>query len=130
MHNRAHIGKTELFSFYTGNKETSIRANTPLEIEENAFNNINLSCLVKWDAGPFAWHFNNNLVSLKTDEKYTIVKGEYSKCYDDYKLEIANVTGEDEGEYSCHQSCEDDVKGCSVKIQLKVLSGKEPFRSE
>lgn len=105
------------------NKETSIRANTPLEIEENAFNNINLSCLVKWDAGPFAWHFNNNPVSLKTDEKYTIVtEEEYSKCYDAYKLEIANVTGEDEGEYSCHQSCEDDVKGCSVKIQLKVLS--------
>ncbi|XP_068715542.1 cell adhesion molecule DSCAML1-like isoform X2 [Montipora foliosa] len=113
------------------NKDTSIRANTPLEIKENALKNIALSCLVRWDANDrcqgFAWHFKNNSVSLKTDEKYKVVEFEEtdSICYDAYKLEITNITGEDEGEYSCHQSCEDEVKGwlnSSVKIQLKVLS--------
>ncbi|XP_068716452.1 uncharacterized protein [Montipora foliosa] len=111
------------------NQDTTIRANTPLEIQESAFNNITLSCLVKWDASytcqRFAWHFINNPESLKTNEKYRIVVESDSLCYDAYKLEITNVTGKDEGEYSCHQSCEDNVKGwlnSSVKFQLKVLS--------
>ena len=129
--------KLNFIVFYTGNQDTTIRANTPLEIQESAFNNITLSCLVKWDASyrcqRFAWHFINNPESLKTNEKYRIVVEADSLCYDAYKLKITNVTGKDEGEYSCHQSCEDNVKGwlnSSVKFQLKVLSGKQPFLSE
>ena len=72
------------------------------------------------------WNFKNQSDPLKTGRKYRIPELEpISSCRRAFKLEIMNVTADDEGVYSCHQSCKygvtDDCKS-SAKLELKVYS--------
>ena len=80
------------------------------------------------------WNFKNQSNPLKTGGKYRIPVGlePISSCRRAFKLEIIKVTADDEGFYSCHQSCKDsggDVCKSSAQLELKVdspLSTKYP----
>ena len=79
------------------------------------------------------WNFKNQSDPLKTGTKYRIPGLEpISSCRRAFKLEIIKVTADDEGVYSCHQSCKDsDGDPCksSAQLELKVnspLSTKYP----
>lgn len=109
----------------------NIMRSGPTEIAANAFGNITLSCLLsevvaELDDLLVTWNFNNQSDPLKTGGKYRIPALErISSCKRAFKLEIINVTADDEGVYSCHQSCKDsggDVCKSSAKIKLKVYS--------
>ena len=72
------------------------------------------------------WNFKNQSDPLKTGGKYRIPGLEpISSCRRAFKLEIIKVTADDEGVYSCHQSCKygvtDDCKS-SAQLELKVYS--------
>ena len=99
------------------------------EVRVNAFNNITLSCLVaenitKVNDLQLKWNFKNQRDPLKTGGKYRIPELEpISSCRLAFKLEIINVTADDEGVYSCHKTCKGGVgDGCesSAKFELKV----------
>ena len=79
------------------------------------------------------WNFKNQSDPLKTGGKYRIPGLDpISICIRVFKLEIIRVTADDEGVYSCHQSCKDsggDVCKSSAQLELKVnspLSTKYP----
>ena len=103
----------------------------PEEIAANAFSNITLSCLVsrivaKLDDLRVTWNFKNQSDPLKTGGKYRIPELEpITSCRRAFKLEIINVKADDEGVYSCHQSCKDsfdDLCKSSAQLELKVYS--------
>ncbi|XP_067020458.1 uncharacterized protein [Acropora muricata] len=103
----------------------------PEEIAANEFSNITLSCLVsktvvELDDLRVTWNFKNQSDPLKTGGKYNIPGLEpFSSCRRAFKLEIIKVTADDEGVYSCHQSCKDsggDVCKSSAQLELKVYS--------
>ncbi|XP_044179199.1 uncharacterized protein LOC114952530 [Acropora millepora] len=103
----------------------------PEEISANEFSNITLSCLVaenaaKQDDLRLTWNFKNQSYQLKTGGKYRIPALErISSCKQAFKLEIIKVTADDEGVYSCHQSCKDsggDVCKSSAPLKLRVYS--------
>ena len=107
----------------------SIKRSGPAVISVNAFSNITLSCLVAKTVAELSdflvtWNFKNQRDPLKTDGKYRIRELEpISSCRRAFKLEIIHVTADDEGVYSCHQTCKDgdgDVRESSAKFELKV----------
>ena len=73
-----------------------------------------------------AWNFKSQSNPLKTGGKYRIPALEpISSCKRAFKLEIINITADDEGVYSCHQTCKDsggDVCKSSENFELKVYS--------
>ena len=82
------------------------------------------------------WNFKNQSEPLKTGGKYRIPALEQiSRCRRSFKLEIINVTADDEGVYSCHQTYKDsdgNVRKSSQNIELKVYAPssrtcKKPF---
>ncbi|XP_015754279.1 PREDICTED: hemicentin-1-like [Acropora digitifera] len=103
----------------------------PEEIAASAFSNITLSCLVprtvaELDDLRVTWNFKNQSDPLKTGGKYRIPGLEpISSCRRAFKLEIIKVTADDEGVYSCHQSCKygvTDYCKSSAQLELKVYS--------
>ncbi|XP_015767116.1 PREDICTED: hemicentin-1-like [Acropora digitifera] len=103
----------------------------PEEISASAFSNITLSCLVAKNAAELddlwvTWNFKNQSDPLKTGRKYRIPGLEpISSCRRAFKLEIIKVTADDEGVYSCHQSCKygvTDYCKSSAQLELKVYS--------
>ena len=103
----------------------------PEEIAANAFSNITLSCLVAKNVAELddflvTWNFKNQSDPLKAGGKYRIPALEpITSCRRAFKLEIINVTENDEGVYSCHQTCKDsagDVCKDSAQFELKVHS--------
>ena len=108
-----------------------IKRSGPAVTSVNAFSNITLSCLVaktvaQLDDLRVTWNFKNQSDPLKTRGKYRIPALEpISSCSRAFKLEIIKVTADDEGVYSCHQSCKygvtDDCKS-SAQLELKVYS--------
>ncbi|XP_074622393.1 uncharacterized protein LOC141880765 isoform X2 [Acropora palmata] len=103
----------------------------PEEIAASAFSNITLSCLVpravaELDDLWVTWNFKNQSDPLKTGGKYRIPELEpISSCRRAFNLEIIKITADDEGVYSCHQSCKDsDGDPCksSAQLELKVYS--------
>ena len=72
------------------------------------------------------WNFKNQGDPLKTGGKYRIPELDpITGCRLAFKLEIINVTADDEGDYSCHQSCKDsygDHCKSSAQLELKVYS--------
>ncbi|XP_044179207.1 toll-like receptor 6 [Acropora millepora] len=109
----------------------NITRSGPEEISASAFSNITFSCLVprvvaELDDLRVTWNFKNQNDSLQTGGKYRIPGLEpISSCKRAFKLEIIKVTADDEGVYSCHQSCKygvtDDCKS-SAQLELKVYS--------
>ena len=96
-------------------------------ISANAFSNITLSCLVaktvtELDDLLVTWNFKNQSETLKTGGKYRIpALDPISSCKRAFKLEIINVTADDEGVYSCHQTCKDSGEDvCKSSAQLKL----------
>ena len=125
--------KTDLFLFspFAGLTGIYITRSGPEEIAANEFSNITLSCLVsktvvELDDLRVTWNFKNQSDPLKTGGKYNIPGLEpFSSCRRAFKLEIIKVTADDEGVYSCHQSCKDsggDVCRSSAQLELKVYS--------
>jgi len=109
----------------------NITRSGPTKTAANAFSNITLSCLVaktvaELDDLLVTWNFNNQSDPLKTSGKYRIpALNPISSCKRAFKLEIINVTADDEGVYSCHQTCKDsggDVCKSSAQFELKVYS--------
>ena len=108
-----------------------IKRRGPAEIRVNALSNITLSCLVpetvaELDDLKVTWNFKNQSDLSKTGGRYRISALEpISSCRRVFKLEIIHVTADDEGVYSCHQTCKDsggDVCKSSAKLELKVYS--------
>ena len=107
----------------------------------NDFSNITLSCLVaenalEIDDFQVTWNFKNQRNSLKAGGKYRIPALEpITSCRRAFKLEIINFTVDDEGVYSCDQTCKDrsgDVCKSSAQFELKVYfppptKGKQVF---
>ena len=126
-----------LFSPFAGSGIYITRSG-PEEIAANALSNITLSCLVprtvaELDDLRLTWNFKNQTEPLEIGGKYRIPALEpISSCRRAFKLEIIKVTADDEGVYSCHQSCKDsggDVCKSSAQLELKVhspLSAKYP----
>ena len=111
--------------------EIHIKRDGPAEIRANASSNITLSCFVRETVAlltdlQVTWKFNNQSDPLKTGGKYTIPALEpINSCKRAIKLEIINVTADDEGVYSCHQSCRNSggvACKSSDKFELKVNS--------
>ena len=124
--------KTYLFRFspFAGSGIYITRSG-PEEIAASAFSNITLSCLVpravaELDDLWVTWNFKNQSDPLKTGGKYRIPELEpISSCRRAFNLEIIKITADDEGVYSCHQSCKDsDGDPCksSAQLELKVYS--------
>ena len=124
--------KTDLFRFspFAGSG-IYITRSEPEEIAASAFSNITLSCLVAENAAKLddlrvTWTFKNQSDPLKTGGKYRIPALEpISSCRLAFKLEIIKVTADDEGVYSCHQSCKygvTDYCKSSAQLELKVYS--------
>ncbi|KAK2561257.1 Toll-like receptor 6 [Acropora cervicornis] len=118
-------------SLSSGSPGIYITRSGPEEISANAFSNITLSCLVAKNAAKLddlrkTWTFKNQSYQLKTGGKYRIPALEpISSCKRAFKLEIIKVTADDEGVYSCHQSCkQSDGDPCksSAQLELKVYS--------
>ena len=131
--------KTDVFHFspFTGSPGINITRSGPEEIAANALSNITLSCLVPKAAAELdelrvTWNFKNQRDPLNTGGKYRIPALEpISYCRRAFKLEIIRVTADDEGVYTCHQSCKygvtDDCKS-SAKLELKVYSAPPPTK--
>ena len=124
--------KTDVFFFspFVGSG-INITRSGPEEISANAYSNITLSCLVAENAAELddlrkTWTFKNQSYPLTTGGKYRIPALEpISSCKRAFKLEIIKVTEDDEGVYSCHQSCKDgngDPCKSSAQLELKVYS--------
>ena len=75
------------------------------------------------------WNFKNQSDPLKTGGKSALEP--ISSCRRAFKLEIIRVTEDDEGVYTCHQSCkygvEDQCKS-SAQLELKVYSAPPPTK--
>lgn len=91
----------------------------------NKFFNVSLICLVDSDEigclDELYWYKSNDYVFLVSSKKYNIVvKYIYSKCKQEFILNIFNVIKVDEGNYSCQWKCEyEDIM--KVLIVLKVF---------
>ena len=72
------------------------------------------------------WKLKNQSDLSKRGGRYRISALEpISSCSRVFKLEIINFMSDDEGVYSCHQTCKDsgeDVCKSSAKFELKVYS--------
>ena len=119
------------FSLFAGLSGIFIKRIGPAEILVNALSNITLSCLVpetvaELDDLKVTWNFKNQSDLSKRGGRYRISALEpISSCRRVFKLEIIHVTADDEGVYSCHQTCKDsggDVCKSSAKLELKVYS--------
>ena len=119
------------FSLFAGLSGIFIKRTGPAEIRVNALSNITLSCLVaetvaELDDLKVIWNLKNQRDQSKTGGRYRVSALEpISSCKRVFKLEIINVTADDEGVYSCHQTCKDsvgDVCKSSAKFELKVYS--------
>ena len=119
------------FSRFAGLSGIFIKQTGPVEIRVNALSNITLSCLVaeavaELDDLKVTWNLKNLSDQSKTGGRYRIsALQSISSCKRVFKLEIINVTADDEGVYSCHQTCKDsggDVCKSSAKFELKVYS--------
>ena len=118
-------------SLFAGLSGIFIKRIGPAEIRVNAFSNITMRCLVAETVAELndlhvAWNFKSQSNPLKTGGKYRIPALEpISSCKRAFKLEIINITADDEGVYSCHQTCKDsggDVCKSSENFELKVYS--------
>ena len=78
------------------------------------------------------WNFKNQSDPLKTGGKYRILALEpISSCSLAFKLEIIRVTADDEGVYTCHQSCKYGVKDdCKSSAQLELKDTTPTTRSK
>ena len=119
------------FSLFAGLSGIFIKRTEPAEIQVNALSNVTLRCLVaetvtELDDLKVTWNFKNQSDLSKTGGRYRISALEpISSCRRVFKLEIINVRADDEGVYSCHQTCKDgggDVCKSSVQFELKVYS--------
>ncbi|CAH3124475.1 unnamed protein product [Pocillopora meandrina] len=94
----------------------------PLEILASAFSNINLTCRFDFDGNcphNVLWLKGNTTAYLENAKKYsTKERKTHTKCKNDYVLSIFNVTKNDEGRYTCHWECDEDIK--TAVIDLKV----------
>ncbi|XP_074623520.1 putative oxidoreductase PXDNL [Acropora palmata] len=111
-----------------------IERSGPKDIAANVFSNVTLSCLVDktvtaLDDLLVTWNFKNQSDPLKTGGKYRIPALEpITSCRRAFKLEIINVTENDKGVYTCHQTCKDsggDVCKDSAQFELKVHSPRQ-----
>ena len=80
--------------------------------------------VAKLDYLKVTWNFKNQSDLSKTGGRYRISALEpISSCRRVFRLEIINVTTDDEGVYSCHQTCKDsggDVCKSSAEVEVKV----------
>ena len=119
------------FSLFAGLSGIFIKRVGPAEILVNALSNTTLSCLVpetvaELDDLKVTWNFKNQSDLSKRGGRYRISALEpISSCRRVFKLEIIHVMADDDGVYSCHQTCKDsggDVCKSSAKLELKVYS--------
>ena len=125
------VRRSDFFSPFAGLDGILINRTGPAEILVNALSNITLSCLVpetvaELDDLKVTWNFKNQSDLSETGGRYRISALEpISSCRRVFRLEIINVTADDEGVYSCHQTCKDsdgDVCKSSGNFELKVYS--------
>ena len=123
--------KSKLFFSPFAGLGLHIERSGPKEIAANVSSNVNLSCLVDKTVTELedlllTWNFKNQSDPLKIGGKYRIPALEpITSCRRAFKLEIINVTANDEGVYTCHQTCKDsggDVCKDSAQFELKVHS--------
>ncbi|XP_058958485.2 uncharacterized protein [Pocillopora verrucosa] len=92
------------------------------KILASAFSNINLTCRSGFDGNcphEVLWLKGNNTAYLENAKKYSSEEREtHTRCKNEYVLFIFNVTKDDEGRYTCHWECDEDIK--TAVIDLKV----------
>lgn len=109
------------FSFVTGPSAQGPIVSSD-KILASAFSNINLTCRSGFDGNcphKVLWLKGNNTAYLENAKKYSSEERKtHSKCKNDYVLFIFNITKNDEGRYTCHWECDEDIK--TAVIDLKV----------
>ena len=134
--------KTLITHFNAGPSAKGI-ANHSLEIRAPISSNVSLSCWIDYDDscpdddGGLLWKFNDGLLwklnnkpeSLPASgKKYNVErKDTNTRCKKELILSIFDVTGSDEGTYSCHWLCEYESTSkaaIDLKVDVELQTGK------